>query len=698
MTQENEQMLSVDDFFQSLQDDETSESQQREPFKFLDPYTAEDRSLFFGRDLEIAEIYRKFYASPLLLVYGESGSGKTSLIQCGLQSEIPQEEALYLPVRTARDIDASLRKELQKYLDDTAKQSIAQLFTALWKQQRKTIVLILDQFEEFFLFHTPSERQAFIKDLIDWQNSPLDLRVIISIREEYYARLTELEAQIPELYNNRLWVRRMSRQQAHEVITKPCEICNIQLEDELTQQLLKDLTQDDKEIDLPTLQVVLDTLYKQAKANSSTGDKGEAIRLSLAAYKKLGKISKILANFIDQRIASHKDDAETLRQVLKAMVTAQGTRKISQLQDIQQRLESFGVTLSEEQLKQHLQQLSQDRIIREDSDNGLYELRHDSLANTIYTWMTGWEKELIEIRQDIENRYQEYCKRKTLLDADFLKILAPHEARLYLNTEQQAFVDKSRKHNRRKAQRRIILIIATLLAVLATVSVFWYQAEQQRQAAEKAKQKAILEREKAIELINYMNFDLRDKLKPIGKLYIMDDVQRRINRYFDSIELDKDDLNTWWQKAVAIEQYAETLRQQGKAKQAMPLFEQANQVYQTLVEQQSDDVQWQRALSVSYNKLGDMYLQNGEKDKALKAYQDALAIGQKIAESDPDNVQWQRDLVVSYVKLSDFIPDKAKHYLQQALHIVQTQKQKNHWPKADDGWEDIIKEALDAAQ
>jgi len=42
------------------------------PFKFLDSYTSEDRAIFFGRDQEITDLYRRVFESKLLLVYGVS--------------------------------------------------------------------------------------------------------------------------------------------------------------------------------------------------------------------------------------------------------------------------------------------------------------------------------------------------------------------------------------------------------------------------------------------------------------------------------------------------------------------------------------------------------------------------------------------------------------------------------------------------
>ena len=53
----------------------------KSPFKFLDAYTFEDRANFFGRGEETEELYRMVFKSSLLLIYGLSGTGKTSLVQ-----------------------------------------------------------------------------------------------------------------------------------------------------------------------------------------------------------------------------------------------------------------------------------------------------------------------------------------------------------------------------------------------------------------------------------------------------------------------------------------------------------------------------------------------------------------------------------------------------------------------------------------
>ena len=92
--------LSLDDIFSGKKKEDGSESSKLAvPFKFLDSYTREDKNIFFGRDVETEEIFRKFYSGKLLLVYGKSGTGKSSVINCGLVSRIPQEDIYTINIR-----------------------------------------------------------------------------------------------------------------------------------------------------------------------------------------------------------------------------------------------------------------------------------------------------------------------------------------------------------------------------------------------------------------------------------------------------------------------------------------------------------------------------------------------------------------------------------------------------------------------
>ena len=86
----------------------------KSPFKFLDSFTKEDKEIFFGRDKETEELYHKIFESKILLVYGVSGTGKSSLINCGLVSKFSESDWLPVNVRRGWNIVESLEKAIRK--------------------------------------------------------------------------------------------------------------------------------------------------------------------------------------------------------------------------------------------------------------------------------------------------------------------------------------------------------------------------------------------------------------------------------------------------------------------------------------------------------------------------------------------------------------------------------------------------------
>src|SRR5690606_30506406 len=76
-------------------------------------YTQSDRDFFFGREEEIASLYEMVFQTDILLIYGASGTGKTSLIQCGLANKFQPYDWLALTIRRGTDINQSLHHSLQ---------------------------------------------------------------------------------------------------------------------------------------------------------------------------------------------------------------------------------------------------------------------------------------------------------------------------------------------------------------------------------------------------------------------------------------------------------------------------------------------------------------------------------------------------------------------------------------------------------
>jgi ABC-type oligopeptide transport system ATPase subunit len=208
------------------------------PFKFLDPYTLEDRDIFFGREPEIEALYEMVFESNLVLVYGESGTGKTSLVRCGLASRFQATDWLDIYIRRKDNINTAIREALKQKASRMPMKdnmSLPQMVQTLFLNYFRPIYLIFDQFEELFILdENEKEKREFlqsIRELLQPEranyNTNINCKVILVIREEYLGKLYDFEKTIPYLFEKRLRVERMRYEKVYEVIEKTCEKSNI---------------------------------------------------------------------------------------------------------------------------------------------------------------------------------------------------------------------------------------------------------------------------------------------------------------------------------------------------------------------------------------------------------------------------------------------------------------------------------------
>ncbi len=465
---------------------------KKEPFKFLDAYTINDKEIFFGRSQEIKELYARVFHSPLLLIYGVSGSGKTSLIQCGLGNKIAETDWLPIVVRPNRNIKASLQAELTKKAVTSVEPNtpLPEQVKSLYLDYFKPIYLIFDQFEELFIFEEKEKRTAFVNDLLELIHGETKVKVLFVIREEYLAELTEFEPYLPEIFRNKIRIEKMTRQQAIEVIDGPCRACGVNYENNLPVAILDKLASVKDGVELTYLQVVMDKLYKKAVAINH-----ENPTLTHDGLKSLGKMGDVLADFLEEQLST-MENSSSGRAILNAMVSTGGTKKSVNIEELYNVITATGHKVERDTTQLCLSRFVSVRIITEKDETGHYELRHDALAEKIYELMTGMEKELLDVQQLLESRYQEYIKfRKKLLDSETLKDIAPYEHRLFLDKNISKFVEKSKKEAAKKRKRKFIIASSLIGAFILIVSLFAVHSTLNAIDAEKQENKAIKQRE-----------------------------------------------------------------------------------------------------------------------------------------------------------------------------------------------------------
>ena len=451
----------------------------KSPYKFLDSYTSEDRDIFFGREKEIEELYYKVAESNILVVYGSSGTGKTSLIQCGLASKFQDADWLPVLVRKGGDINESLKKALANLALTPLrkKNNTAQDIQSVYLDHFKPIYILFDQFEELFIFGSENEIDTFIDNLKLCLDANLSCRYIFILRGEYLENLARFEEKIPNFFNNRVRIERMTRVNAANVITGPANLFGIKMTDGFAQKVLDRLSGNRQMVELTYLQVYIDKLYKIAVGKDTANPVFDD-----ALLQQVGQIDDILGGFLDEQLAKAPNPVVAMA-ILKAFVSNDGTKRQMAPKDVCEYTTALGHDITPADIEANINQFVGLRIIKDKDEDGKFELRHDALAAKIYEQISNAEKELIEVRQFIMVRYQDFVRRSVYLMPADIDYIRPYYNKALPTGPEKKFVEASIKLAERKKKRLRVLLVTAGAALVLVLGGFTIFALLQRNAA-----------------------------------------------------------------------------------------------------------------------------------------------------------------------------------------------------------------------
>jgi energy-coupling factor transporter ATP-binding protein EcfA2 len=389
----------------------------KSPFQLLSAYTEKDRNKFFGRTKETGLLYQAIQESNVVLVYGESGTGKTSLIQCGLLNETKHFSWASITVRRGDDINDSLIQELINYLrnnggnektDDSAEEkteaanNVQGLMREVFLINFQPVLLVFDQFEEIFVFGNDKERKAFSANLKEVMKLRIPWKMVFVIREDFLAQLDVFEKEVHDLFSKRMRIEVMGKSRCREVIVNSCPQFNIELEplrddmffndedpdtaDEIIQKVAaankKAVIDAGKGVEenmemgvihLPYLQVFLDTLWKRAYEQNP-----DRIRFTKELVKEVGNIDNVLVAFLNEKVKGQSFlSVNDAWKFLKLFVPVKGTIREKVVLD-----ESKFTALPFDKLRK-LVGYFMDYKILSGCSNHQFELAHESLVPII---------------------------------------------------------------------------------------------------------------------------------------------------------------------------------------------------------------------------------------------------------------------------------------------------------------------------
>ncbi len=446
------------------------------PFKFLDAYVREDKSIFFGRDAEIQLLYEMIFQTDLLVVYGASGTGKSSLIQCGLANRFQTHDWLPISVRRGTNLNDSFEKALQAHLPPVSADAEAEsaldwldqswedmgsstallpqspltrTFKSIYLQYFKPIYLIFDQFEELYVLGSRAEQIKFVEIIQEVLRIEQPIKILISIREEYLGCLYAFEKQVPELLRKKLRVEPANLEQVTRILQGIAQLPNslVHIPAQETAVLAAHIFEKTKDkektvtIQLPYLQVFLDKFYLHVSQDESR--QWEA-QLTERALQGMGDLGDILRHFLDDQVLKLAQELflspDQVWALLSPLVTLEGTKVPTSIEILAQRLPEMPI----DTLQKALQAFVSRRILRYDEYTGSYEMAHDSLARQIHAKRSDEEIAILEVQRLLKSQMllqaavQDYFTEKQL---DFME---PYLGKLVLSETEQHWITESR--------------------------------------------------------------------------------------------------------------------------------------------------------------------------------------------------------------------------------------------------------------
>lgn len=374
-----------------------------EPYVGPRPFTRADEALFFGRERESRELAAWIAAHQAVLLYSQSGAGKSSLLAAGVVPLLEKRGAEVLGparVRGGRLIDGVnvyTYNALTSLGDDPERSFVGRTFEAFLSERPRRAntlrVVLFDQFEELFTT-TPerwTDRAPFLEDLGAALDGDPSLRIVFAMREEYLANLDPHLHLLPERLRTRMRLERLELDAAVMALEGPVERAGRRFKPGVAEQLARNLLRvpvksgtetvevEGEFVEPVQLQVVGRSLWEALPPDVTEIDE--------RFVEARGDVDEALAAFYAQTIADVSRKNGTAESELRAwfgrtLITRFGTRGT-----VLQEAESTGAMPNAV-----VNALEEAHLVRADARGGArwYELTHDRLIGPIRESNRDW--------------------------------------------------------------------------------------------------------------------------------------------------------------------------------------------------------------------------------------------------------------------------------------------------------------------
>lgn len=516
------------------------------PFPGLRPFTLDESHLYFGREGHVDDILLKLSQHRSVSILGYSGSGKSSLLSCGLipvlyggfmTDQGPNWEII--TVRPGSSPFINLAKAIVQHLIKAGKaeEGDEQIYFSIvdsllrrgpdgfaevakfLQTKNENIFLLVDQFEELIRYRDSggedyaNEATAYI-NLILYSISQKDVPIYVAIgmRSDFIGECASFKGLAEMINTSNYLVPQMTRDQKRIAIEGPVAVGGGRISKRLVKRLLNDLGNNQDQ--LPIMQHALMRTWDYWVANH---DEGEP--MDIRHYNSIGKITQALSlhanEAYDELNSREKEIAEVLfKSITEKSQENQEMRRpstISLVAELAEAQENEVIKVIEQFRKPGRSFLMPGSSVALTS-NSIIELSHESLIR-IWTRLSSWVEEEFESAQ----MYKRVSDASAMYQIGKTSLWRPPDLQLALNWQKKqhptrtwaqrydiaferaiVFLDTSRityeaelknqeMLQRRMLQRARITNIVLAIFLLVSIGFFFYGLINQQKAEEEAK-------------------------------------------------------------------------------------------------------------------------------------------------------------------------------------------------------------------
>ncbi|MCP4381910.1 MAG: tetratricopeptide repeat protein [Hyphomicrobiales bacterium] len=684
----------------------------RAPYPGFLAFDEADAAVYFGRDDDIRRLVQRLDSRRieggrrLVLVLGESGTGKSSLIRAGLIPRLKRARREWItltPLRPETDPFEGLALSLTEAgyaitgaeVPDVDPRVIAAALAEACGAPRAGVLIAIDQAEELFTRTPTATAERFFAFLSKLLASGLPFVAVATLRSDHLGDMQTAEGLTAEFEDFTL--RPLPVERIGEIVRGPARIVGLDVEPELVTRITADAKTTDA---LPLVAYALRRLYDAF---------GDDNRIQLVEYESLrdaaaglSPLETIVRETAARVIAETKPSEAELMALREAFVPGlvrvndEGgfVRHAARWDELPEASRRLAAALAGPEARL--------LVVREQEGVRQIEVAHEALFR-VWPLLAGWldeEEEFLIGRNRLERELADW---KALPESDRAKglmagilldrakgWLIDHPARF--TSDEAAFVrasEAAEMERRRKAeeQRRALeeahlrqaeterdaarrltgrtRIAAVVLGVVALAAagagLYAMQAEGeavrqaeiaegQRQVAESEAVRANAEAERANQQAEAA--DAARAQAEAARARAETEKARatreaeRASRNFEIAKSTVDqvifDIAQGLQNVEGMR--LETLR---------TVLTRVEAAMGRLADAAPNDLAVQRSRFAMLHEFGNTYIAVGDAAGARAAYEEGLAIARRLADTDPANTLWQRDVAVGLNKIGD---------------------------------------------